>query len=45
LRTVTPETELDDVARMMTEHRVRHAPVTVDGSLLGIVGIGPGATT
>ena len=40
VHTVTPETELDDVARMMTEHRVRHAPVLVDGGLRGIVSIG-----
>jgi CBS domain-containing protein len=40
VHTVTPETELDDVARMMTERRVRHAPVTVDGGLRGIVSIG-----
>ena len=38
--TVTPQTSLDDVMRMMTEHRVRHAPVVVDGSLRGIVSIG-----
>ena len=38
--TVTPETQLDDVMRMMTERRVRHAPVVVDGSLRGIVSIG-----
>jgi len=40
VHTVTPETELDDVARMMTERRVRHAPVMVDGALRGIVSIG-----
>ena len=40
VHTVTPETELDDVARMMTERRVRHAPVMVDGVLRGIVSIG-----
>ena len=40
VHTVMPETELDDVARMMTERRVRHAPVTVDGGLRGIVSIG-----
>jgi len=40
VHTVRPETELDDVARMMTERRVRHAPVTVDGRLRGIVSIG-----
>jgi CBS domain-containing protein len=38
--TVTPETSLEDVARMMTEHRVRHAPVVVGGGLRGIVSIG-----
>jgi CBS domain-containing protein len=38
--TVTPQTSLEDVMRMMTEHRVRHAPVVVDGRLRGIVSIG-----
>jgi CBS domain-containing protein len=38
--TVTPQTTLEDVMRMMTEHRVRHAPVVVDGRLRGIVSIG-----
>jgi CBS domain-containing protein len=38
--TVTPETQLDDVMRMMTERRVRHAPVVVGGALRGIVSIG-----
>src|SRR5271170_1399826 len=33
VHTVTPQTELEEVARMMTERRVRHAPVTVDGGL------------
>ena len=40
VRTVAPETPLEDVMRMMTEHRVRHAPVVVAGSLRGIVSIG-----
>jgi len=40
VRTVTPTTSLEDVMRMMTERRVRHAPVVVDGGLLGIVSIG-----
>lgn len=40
VHTVTPETGLEEVARMMTERRVRHAPVTVDGRLRGIVSIG-----
>jgi CBS domain-containing protein len=40
VHTVTPRTELEDVARMMTERRIRHAPVMVDGRLHGIVSIG-----
>jgi CBS domain-containing protein len=40
VRTVTPETPLEEVMRLMTEHRVRHAPVMVDGGLRGIVSIG-----
>ena len=40
VRTVTPETSLDEVMRLMTELRVRHAPVVVDGALAGIVSIG-----
>jgi len=39
VRTVTPQTPLEEVMRMMTEHRVRHAPVA-DGALRGIVSIG-----
>jgi CBS domain-containing protein len=38
--TVTPQTSIEDVMRMMTEHRVRHAPVLGDGGLRGIVSIG-----
>ena len=40
VHTVTPETQLEDVMRMMTEQRVRHAPVVVDGGLRGIVSLG-----
>jgi CBS domain-containing protein len=40
VRTVTPETELEDVMRIMTEQRVRHAPVVADGGLRGIVSLG-----
>ena len=40
VRTVAPETSLDDVMRLMTEHRMRHAPVVVDGQLGGLVSIG-----
>jgi CBS domain-containing protein len=40
VHTVAPETQLEDVMRMMTEHRIRHAPVVTDGHLRGIVSIG-----
>ena len=40
VHTVTPETSLEDVMRMMTGRRVRHAPVVVGGGLRGIVSIG-----
>jgi CBS domain-containing protein len=40
VRTVAPDTSLDDVMRLMTEHRMRHAPVLVDGALAGLVSIG-----
>jgi CBS domain-containing protein len=40
VHTVTPQTSLEDVMRMMTVHRVRHAPVMTDGGLRGIVSIG-----
>ena len=40
VHTVTPQTPLEEVMRMMTEHRVRHAPVVADGGLQGIVSIG-----
>jgi CBS domain-containing protein len=38
--TLTPQASLEEVMVMMTEHRVRHAPIVVDGSLQGIVSIG-----
>jgi CBS domain-containing protein len=40
VHTVTPDTSLEDVMRMMTERRVRHAPVVTDRTLRGIVSIG-----
>ena len=40
VHTITPETPTEEVMRMMTERRVRHAPVVVDGALQGIVSIG-----
>ena len=38
--TVTPRTPIEEVMRMMTDHRVRHAPIVADGGLRGIVSIG-----
>lgn len=35
-----PEDEVDHLMRTMTERRIRHVPVLVDGSLTGIVSIG-----
>jgi CBS domain-containing protein len=40
VHTVTMETGLEEVARMMTERRIRHAPVMGDAGLRGIVSIG-----
>jgi CBS domain-containing protein len=40
VRTVMPGTSLEEVMRMMTDYRVRHAPVVADGGLRGIVSIG-----
>src|SRR5258708_28286437 len=40
VHTVTPETPLEEAMRIMTEHRVRHAPVAVHGLLRGIVSVG-----
>lgn len=40
VRTVGPDVPVDELARTMTEHRIRHVPVVVDGKLRGIVSIG-----
>ena len=40
VHTVTPQTPIEEVMRMMTERRVRHVPVVGDGGLRGIVSIG-----
>lgn len=36
----TPEDSVDDVMRLMTDHRFRHVPVLVHGDLAGVVSIG-----
>ncbi|KUL39111.1 CBS domain-containing protein [Actinoplanes awajinensis] len=40
VRTVPPEARLEDVERLMTEHRFRHVPVVHNGRLAGVVSIG-----
>jgi FOG: CBS domain len=40
VHTCPPSASVHDLARTMTDHRVRHVPVTEDGRLLGIVSIG-----
>jgi CBS domain-containing protein len=38
--TCTPNDSVDSLSALMTEKRVRHVPVVVDGRLAGIVSIG-----
>ena len=38
--TCTPEDSVNSLSALMTENRVRHVPVVVDGRLAGIVSIG-----
>jgi CBS domain-containing protein len=40
VHTVTPQTSIEEVMHIMTERRIRHAPVVADGRLHGIVSIG-----
>jgi CBS domain-containing protein len=40
VHTVAPDTSLDDLMRIMTERRIRHMPIVVDGTLRGIISIG-----
>lgn len=40
LSTAAPTETIDDVMKVMTERRIRHLPVLVDGALLGIISIG-----
>jgi CBS domain-containing protein len=40
VRTCEPDTPLDDLRVMMTERRIRHVPVVIDGALTGIISIG-----
>ena len=40
VHTCPPDASVHDLARTMTDKRVRHVPVVADGQLLGIVSIG-----
>ena len=40
VHTCVPSSTVHDLARTMTDHRVRHVPVVDDGRLIGIVSIG-----
>lgn len=40
LTTVTPDTSLDECMELITDKRIRHLPVVLDGALCGIVSIG-----
>lgn len=37
---VMPETGIDETMALMTDRRIRHAPVVADGALVGMVSIG-----
>lgn len=38
--TVTPEQNIDDCMRLMTEKRLRHLPVVQAGKVIGVISIG-----
>ena len=40
VQTCTPEESTEDLARTMTDRRIRHVPVVIDGHLQAIVSIG-----
>lgn len=40
LITVEPEASVEDCMALMTEHRIRHLPVSKEGQLIGILSIG-----
>jgi CBS domain-containing protein len=40
VHTSGPHELIDDLMRLMTDQRIRHVPVVVDGALAGIVSIG-----
>lgn len=40
VHTIEPHEPVDSLMHLMTEQRIRHVPVMVDGSLAGIISIG-----
>lgn len=40
VQTCEPSTLVGELMHVMTEHRIRHVPVIVDGALAGIISIG-----
>jgi len=40
VRTVVPESSVQECMELMTEHRVRHLPVLESGRVIGVVSIG-----
>jgi CBS domain-containing protein len=40
VRSVPPDAAVEEVERLMTEHRFRHVPVVEGGKLTGLVSIG-----
>jgi CBS domain-containing protein len=40
VETCDPDTNVDELMKMMTERRIRHVPVVHDGQLIGIISIG-----
>jgi CBS domain-containing protein len=37
---VTPQSDVQECMRLMTDHQVRHLPVIQDGQLVGVISIG-----
>ena len=40
VQTCSPDDDIEDLARTMTDRRIRHVPVVIDGKLHAIVSIG-----
>ena len=38
--TCQPDTTVEELMAVMTDHRIRHVPVVVDGALAGLISIG-----